>query len=231
VPALELKPNHKLVQSCYAALAQFDHHRVTRETAVRQPFLDLLRAAAGPRGLTVEADYPLSGARGFSLSALSGKRAGEGRGFAALRDGFSRPHGYSEAKDSGGGLEAVTARSSTAPTPVERSEWTLDRTRSPAKRQQFSFGSAAVREASAAATSDREESSFLRSCRDGSGGHRRAPGQNENCWGNGWLCPDLNFLERGCARSVSRSAAKLLRLVFDRVALRQNRTLPNGWRP
>ena len=34
MPTLELKPNHKLVPPYYAALAQFDLHRVTRETAV-----------------------------------------------------------------------------------------------------------------------------------------------------------------------------------------------------
>ena len=49
MPTLELKPANKLVLAHYAALAQFDQHHVTRETAVRQPFLDLLRAAAGPR--------------------------------------------------------------------------------------------------------------------------------------------------------------------------------------
>lgn len=95
MPTLELKPNHKLVQSYYAALAQFDQHRVTRETAVRQPFLDLLRAAAGARGLTVEAEFPMSGARGNRIILD-----------AALRDAFWRPHGYWEAKDTGDDLEA-----------------------------------------------------------------------------------------------------------------------------
>ena len=92
---LEFKPNHKLVQAYYAALAQFDQHRVTRETAVRQPFLDLLRAVAGPRGLTVEAEFPMSGTRGHRIVVD-----------AALRDAFWRPHGYWEAKDSGDDLEA-----------------------------------------------------------------------------------------------------------------------------
>jgi len=36
-------------------------------------------------------------------------------------------------------------------------------------------------------------------------------------------CPDEKFPERGCARSVSRRTAKLLRLVFDTAALRQIR--------
>ena len=49
MPSHELRPTHKLVQAYYAARAQFDRHRVTHESAVRQPFLDLLRAAAGPR--------------------------------------------------------------------------------------------------------------------------------------------------------------------------------------
>ena len=80
-----LKPTHKLVQAYYAALAQFDQHRVTRETAVRQPFLDLLRAAASPRGLTVEAEFPMSGARGHRIVVD-----------AALRDAFWRLHGYWE---------------------------------------------------------------------------------------------------------------------------------------
>jgi hypothetical protein len=38
----------------------------------------------------------------------------------------------------------------------------------------------------------------------------------------------LKFPERGCARSVSRSASKMLRLVFDTAALHRIRTLP--WR-
>ena len=33
-----LKPSQKLVHAYYAALAQFDQHQLTRETAVRQPF-------------------------------------------------------------------------------------------------------------------------------------------------------------------------------------------------
>ena len=37
---------------------------------------------------------------------------------------------------------------------------------------------------------------------------------------------NLKFPERGCARSVSRSAAKMLRLVCDTAALRQIMTLP-----
>ena len=82
MPTLELKPNHKLIPSCYAALAQFDQHRVTRETGVRQPFLDLLRAAASPRGLTVETEFPGQGARSQPMTLA-----------VALRDGFSRPLG------------------------------------------------------------------------------------------------------------------------------------------
>ena len=39
-------------------------------------------------------------------------------------------------------------------------------------------------------------------------------------------CPNLKFPERGCARSASRSASKMRRLVFDTAALRQIRTLP-----
>ena len=46
-----LKPTYKLVQTYYAALAQFDQHLVTRETAVRQPFLDLLRRGRRPARL------------------------------------------------------------------------------------------------------------------------------------------------------------------------------------
>src|ERR1039458_9554091 len=39
----------------------------------------------------------------------------------------------------------------------------------------------------------------------------------------------LKFPERGCARSVSRSAWQMLRLVFNTAALRQIRTLPLIW--
>jgi len=72
-----LKPSHKLVQAYYAALAQFDQHHVTRETAVRQPFLDLLRAAAGQRGWSLEPEFPMQGSRGHRIVVD-----------AALRDAF-----------------------------------------------------------------------------------------------------------------------------------------------
>jgi predicted helicase len=62
-----LKPAHKLVQAYYAALAQFHQHHVTRETAVRQPFLDLLRAAAGQRGWSLEPEFPMQGSRGHRI--------------------------------------------------------------------------------------------------------------------------------------------------------------------
>ena len=80
-----LKPTHKLVQAYYAALAQFDQHHVTRETAVRQPFLDLLRTAAGQRGWSLEPEFPMQGSRGHRIVVD-----------AALRDTFWRVHGYWE---------------------------------------------------------------------------------------------------------------------------------------
>jgi hypothetical protein len=43
-----LKPSHKLVQAYYAALAQFDQHHITRETAVRQPLPTSPNAASQP---------------------------------------------------------------------------------------------------------------------------------------------------------------------------------------
>ena len=70
MPSHELRPTLKLVLAYYAALAQFDQHRGTRESTVRQPFLDLLRAAAGPRGLTLEAEFPMSGSRGQTDTAM-----------------------------------------------------------------------------------------------------------------------------------------------------------------
>lgn len=45
--APELKASHKLVRACYTALARLDQRGITRETTVRQPFLDLLCVAAG----------------------------------------------------------------------------------------------------------------------------------------------------------------------------------------
>ena len=78
-----LKPTHKLVQAYYAALSQFDQHHVTRETAVRHPFLDLLRAAAGQRGWSLEPEFPMQGNRGNRIVVD-----------AALRDAFWRVHGY-----------------------------------------------------------------------------------------------------------------------------------------
>ena len=65
-----LKPSHKLVQACYSALAQFDQHHVTRETAVRQPFLDLLRAAAGQRGWSLEPEFPCTAAAAICLGSV-----------------------------------------------------------------------------------------------------------------------------------------------------------------
>ena len=94
-----LKPTHKLVQAYYGALAQFDQHHVTRETAVRQPFLDLLRAAAGQRGWSLEPEYPMQGNRGNRIVVD-----------AALRDAFWRVHGYWEAKDTDDDLEAEARR-------------------------------------------------------------------------------------------------------------------------
>jgi predicted helicase len=94
-----LKPTHKLVQAYYAALAQFDQHHVTRETAVRQPFLDLLRAAAGQRGWSLEPEFPMQGSRGHRIVVD-----------AALRDAFWRVHGFWEAKDTDDDLEAEVRR-------------------------------------------------------------------------------------------------------------------------
>jgi hypothetical protein len=94
-----LKPTHKLVQAYYAALAQFDQHHITRETAVRQPFLDLLRAAAGQRGWSLEPEFPMQGNRGHRIVVD-----------AALRDAFWRIHGFWEAKDTDDDLEAEVRR-------------------------------------------------------------------------------------------------------------------------
>ena len=94
-----LKPTHKLVQAYYSALAQFDQHHVTRETAVRQPFLDLLRATAGQRGWSLEPEFPMQGNRGHRIVVD-----------AALRDAFWRIHGYWEAKDTDDDLEAEVRR-------------------------------------------------------------------------------------------------------------------------
>ena len=94
-----LKPTHKLVQAYYAALAQFDQHHITRETAVRQPFLDLLRTAAGQRGWSLEPEFPMQGNRGHRIVVD-----------AALRDSFWRIHGFWEAKDTDDDLEAEDHR-------------------------------------------------------------------------------------------------------------------------
>jgi hypothetical protein len=77
-----LKPTHKLVQAYSGALAQFDQHHVSRETAVPQPFLDLLRAAAGQRGWSLGPEFPMQGNRGNRIVVD-----------AALRDAFWRVHG------------------------------------------------------------------------------------------------------------------------------------------
>jgi hypothetical protein len=94
-----LKPTDKPVRAYYAALAQFDQHHVSCETAVRQPFLDLLRSAAARRGWSLEAEFPMQGSRGSRIVVD-----------AALRDTFWRTHGFWEAKDSDDDLEAEVRR-------------------------------------------------------------------------------------------------------------------------
>lgn len=64
MPPLERKVTHKVVKVDYTALAESHQHRLTHETAVRQPFLDLLRATARPRSPTVKAEFPVSGTHG-----------------------------------------------------------------------------------------------------------------------------------------------------------------------
>ncbi len=89
-----LKPTHKLVKAYYAGLAQFDLDHVIHETAVRQPFLDLLTACARQRGWNVEAEFAMPGAQGNRVVVD-----------ALIKTNDRRPHGYWEAKDSHDDLE------------------------------------------------------------------------------------------------------------------------------
>ncbi len=53
MPTLNLKPTHKAITAYHDALARYQHHGVTHETAVRAAFQVLLAACARQRNWTL----------------------------------------------------------------------------------------------------------------------------------------------------------------------------------
>ena len=50
MPALNLKPNHKVIKDYYHSLEEFDHYGVSHESAVRSAFQTLLEGCGKQRG-------------------------------------------------------------------------------------------------------------------------------------------------------------------------------------
>jgi len=94
VPTLELKPTHKVVESYYANLAEFEKRGIKRESAVRSAFHELLEHCARQFDWKLVPEYPI-------------KRKGQADAKAdgALLDTYGLNHGLWEAKDSADDLE------------------------------------------------------------------------------------------------------------------------------
>ena len=88
MPALNLKPTHKVIKDYYHSLAQFDQHGFTHESAVRSAFQTLLEGCGRQFGWTLVPEYSISLARNRRI-VVDG----------ALIDDFQLPQGYWEAKD------------------------------------------------------------------------------------------------------------------------------------
>ena len=88
MPALNLKPTHKVIKDYYHSLEEFDHFGVTHESAVRSAFQTLLEGCGKQRGwkLIPEDSINLGGTKRIVVDG-------------ALIDKFKLPQGYWEAKD------------------------------------------------------------------------------------------------------------------------------------
>ena len=99
MPTLNLKPSHKSVKDYYAALDQFTHLNVTRETAVRSAFQALLEHCARQLRWTLVPEHTVN-PRASRRVIVDG----------ALIDDFHLAHGYWEAKDEDDDLPAEVER-------------------------------------------------------------------------------------------------------------------------
>ena len=88
MPALNLKPGHKVIKDFYHSLAQFDRHGFTHESAVRSAFQTLLEGCGKQRCWKLIPEYSIN-------LALNKRIVVDG----ALIDDFKLTHGYWEAKD------------------------------------------------------------------------------------------------------------------------------------
>ena len=88
MPALNLKPSHKIIKDYYHSLEEFDHYGVTHESAVRSAFQTLLEGCGKQSGwkLIPEDSINLGGNKRIVVDG-------------ALIDKFNLPQGYWEAKD------------------------------------------------------------------------------------------------------------------------------------
>ena len=88
MPALNLKPSHKVIKDYYHSLEEFDHFGVTHESAVRSAFQSLLEGCGKQRGWKLIPEDSIN-------LALNKRIVVDG----ALIDKFKLPQGYWEAKD------------------------------------------------------------------------------------------------------------------------------------
>ena len=88
MPALNLKPSHKVIKDYYQSLEEFDHYGVTHESAVRSAFQTLLEGCGKQRGWKLIPEDSINLGRNKRI-VVDG----------ALIDKFKLPQGYWEAKD------------------------------------------------------------------------------------------------------------------------------------
>ena len=88
MPALNLKPSHKVIKDYYHSLEEFDHFGVTHESAVRSAFQSLLEGCGKQRGWKLIPEDSINLGRNKRI-VVDG----------ALIDKFKLPQGYWEAKD------------------------------------------------------------------------------------------------------------------------------------
>ena len=88
MPALNLKPGHKVIKDYYHSLEEFDHFGVTHESAVRSAFQSLLEGCGKQRGWKLIPEDSINLGRNKRI-VVDG----------ALIDKFKLPQGYWEAKD------------------------------------------------------------------------------------------------------------------------------------
>ena len=88
MPALNLKPSHKVIKDYYHSLEQFDHYGVNHEGAVRSAFQTLLEGCSKQLGWKLIPEDSISLGRNKRI-VVDG----------ALIDKFKLPQGYWEAKD------------------------------------------------------------------------------------------------------------------------------------